>query len=40
MESLIFIMSRDALLRRTRDNKGYLHLSKDNKGYLIMSRDD
>ena len=38
MKHLIIIMSRDALLGRNRDNKGYLHVSKDNKGYLIMSR--
>ena len=30
-------MSRDALLGRNRDNKGYLHVSKDNKGYLIYN---
>ena len=40
MECLIIIMSRDSLLGRTMDNKGYLHVSKDNKGCLIMSRDD
>ena len=38
METLIIIMSRDALLGTNRDNKGYLHVSKDNKGCLIMSR--
>ena len=40
MESLIIIMSRDPLLGRKRDNKGYLHVSKDTKGCLIVSRDD
>ena len=40
MESLIIIISRDPLLGRNRDNKGYLHVSKDNKGCLIISRAD
>ena len=31
-------MSRDSLLGRTRENKGYLHVSEDNKGCLNMSR--
>ena len=40
METLIIIMSRDSLLGRTKDKKGYLHVSKHNKGCLIMSNDD
>ena len=40
MKRLIIIMSRDALLGRNRDNKGYLHVSRDTKGCLIVSRDD
>ena len=33
-------MSWDSLLGRTRDNKGYLHVSKDNKGCSIISNDE
>ena len=40
MKRLIIIMSKDALLGRNRDNKGYLHVSRDTKGCLIVSRDD